>query len=503
VTDTPAGPRRPRLSDATLGDLPAAVARPRYDRRAVRAGIVHLGLGAFHRAHQAVFADDALGAGETGWGITAVSLRSPATRDALTPQDGLYGFALRDGETTRVRVIGSLARILVAPEAPEAVVAAIADPATRLVTLTITEKGYGLDLSTRRLDPDDPGVRADLAGTRPPATAVGILAEGLRHRRANGAPPPAIVSCDNLPANGAALRGAVTAFAAVRDEALAAWIDEAVSFPSSMVDRIVPATTDADREAVAAITGLDDAWPVLAEPAFDWIVEDRFRYDRPPFEASGVRFVADVEPFEQMKLRLLNGAHTAIAAIGLLAGYGTVPETVADPRVRAFLARHWAEAEATLAIDPRESAAYRDRLLPRFSNPMLPHKVAQIATDASLKVPQRLLAPLRRRLDEGREADALVLAVAAWIESCRGIDDAGRPFTVNDPLLDRWTGRPPASAGPEATVAAFLSLGAVFGADQPDRPDLRAALVAACRTIRERGVLAVLADRFPPSNPGD
>lgn len=486
---------RPRLGEDTLDRLPPAVARPRYDRGAAAPGIVHLGLGAFHRAHGAVFADDALARGEGGWGIVAASLRSPDTRDALEPQQGLYTFVLRDGEGLRARVIGSLLRIIVAPEDPEALVAAIADPRIRLVTLTITEKGYGIDRATGRLDRADPGLLADLEGTRPPVTALGFLAAGLDRRRRDGAPPLTIVPCDNLPKNGEALRAVLTEFAAARDPALARYIGEAVAFASSMVDRIVPATTEADRAQVEAALGLRDAWPVLAEPAFDWVIEDRFPGGRPPFGPSGVRFVADVEPYEHMKLRLLNGAHTALAAVGQLAGIETVPEAVARPVVRRFLDRFWDEAEPTLSIDPAVSAAYRAALLPRFGNPALPHRTAQIATDASLKVPQRLLGPIRDRLARGQPIDALVVAVAAFLRACGGRDDAGRDFAVNDPAWRAWTEARGGAAVPEPF--AGLAARFVFGEDLPGDDRFTRPLRQALDAMARRGVLAALAERFP------
>ncbi|MBN9074086.1 MAG: mannitol dehydrogenase family protein [Rhizobiales bacterium] len=492
----PASIPLPRLSDAVLPVLPAAVARPAYDRGKVTAGIVHLGVGAFHRAHQAVFADDALGRGETGWGIVAASLRSAATRDALAPQDCLYTFALRDGSSRpALRVIGSIKRIIVAPEEPEVLIAALAAPQTRIVTLTITEKGYGFDIAAGRLDGGDPAIRADLGTEGPPVSALGFLFEGLRRRRAEGAPPVTLIPCDNLPKNGETLRKALTEFSRRKEPALADWIGDNVAFASSMVDRIVPGTTDADREAIDAALGARDAWPVVAEPAFDWIVEDRFPRGRPPFEASGVRFVADVEPYEHMKLRLLNGAHTAIAALGRLAGFETVPEAVGHPLVRRFLERLWDESEATLRIDPQVSAEYRGKLLPRFANPALPHKTAQIATDASLKVPQRLLEPLRARLAAGQAADALVFVVALWIRSCGGVDDAGKPFSVNDPGYERWPGKPEAGAGAAATVEAFLRFPAVFGDDLPRNTAFAVALRDALGDIMRLGALGALAER--------
>jgi len=319
-----------RLNDRTLATLPDAVVQPAYDRSLVTPGIVHLGVGAFHRAHQAIFVDDALAQGATDLGIIAASLRSPDTRDALKPQDCLYTVAFQQGETTSIRVIGSVLDILVAPEDPERLVAALVDPRIRLVTLTITEKAYAIDPGTGRLDKIEPAIAADLADSRTPTSALAYLAESIDRRRNAGTAPFAILSCDNLSKNGHALRAVLVEFAGLRDPQLAAYIARSVPFCSSMVDRIVPATTEADKAKVAGKLGVDDAWPVTCEPAFAWIIEGDFPFDKSLFTPSGVQFVDDVLPYEQMKLRLLNGSHTAIAALGRLAGFATVPEAVAN-----------------------------------------------------------------------------------------------------------------------------------------------------------------------------
>lgn len=481
------------LSNATLGSLRSDVLRPAYDRSAVTPGIVHLGVGAFHRAHQAVFADDALGRGESGWGIVAASLRSPGTRDALAPQDGLYSLALRDGEREEVRVIGSIGSILVAPEAPARLVDALADPRVKLVTLTVTEKGYLMDLAAGALLADHADVRHDLANPAAPRSAIGFLVEAIARRRAAGIAPFTIVSCDNLPSNGATLSAALSAFAEARDPALARFIAEAVACPSSMVDRIVPATTDADRAAIDARLGVADAWPVVGEPYFQWVIEDRFSSERPRFEESGVEFVADVRPFEHMKLRLLNGSHTVIAAAGRLAGFETVARAFSEPTVRRLVDAYWRDVIPTIETGEAAATAYTGRLKARYANSALAHRTAQIATDASLKVPQRLLAPLREQLAAGAPAKALTFAVALWIRSCGGIDDAGRPFEVTDPALAEWSGRPDQSTtSPEAVVDAFLGFARVFGSDLPARPGFRAALTEAYAAIRAKGVLAAV-----------
>ena len=303
----------PRLSAATLGRLPADVERPGYDRSAVATGIVHLGIGAFHRAHAAAYTDRLLGQGDLRWGIVGASLRSPDTRDALVPQDGLYTLAVRDGSGEACRVIGSITDVLVGPEAPARLVEAMCRPSVKVVSLTITEKGYCHNPATGELDEAHADVRHDLAHPQAPRSALGFIVEALARRRAAGVPAFTLLSCDNLPANGETLHRVVRRFASLRDPELGRYVAGEVRSPSTMVDRIVPATTEADRIAVADRLGLTDAWPIMTEPFTQWVVEDRFGGPRPDWNAAGATFVADVAPYELMKLRLLNGSHSTLA----------------------------------------------------------------------------------------------------------------------------------------------------------------------------------------------
>jgi fructuronate reductase len=399
-----------RLSEATLHLLPAWVRRP-GPRPAPR--VVHLGLGAFHRAHQAIAFDD------LGWGVTGASLRSPAAREAMAPQDGLYSLVV--GE--EVRVIGAVREVLLDSEA---LIERIAAPETRIVTLTITEKGY-------------------LPGSR----AAAILAEGLA-RRGDGL---TIISCDNLPGNGARLREAVLAAAGDSAE----WIAARCAFPQTMVDRIVPATEAADIDALAARIGLLDRAMVKTEPYVQWVIEDRFAPgERPDFEAAGVRIAADIAPWEEAKLRLLNGAHSALAYLGGLAGVAFVHAFVADPAGRRFVEALWDEAETTLSPPPGlDLAAYRAALMARFADASLQHRTRQIAMDGSQKLPQRLLAPIAARLERGQGIDALALAVAAWMRWQSGRTDAGEAFTVDDPLAAETARR-------RADPQALLGMAAIF-----------------------------------------
>lgn len=494
-----------RLHASTLATLPATVRRPAFDRSALRGGIVHLGLGAFARAHLAVMNDDAIEAGAgssdaaalaSGWGITGVSLRQPATRDALMPQDGLYTVAVRDGSGSRLRVIGSLLDCIVAPDDPGAVLALIAHPDTRIVSLTITEKAYGLDPASGLLQADHPDIRHDLETAVAPRSAIGFIVRGLALRRERGRRPITLMSLDNLPANGSTLRRLVLAFAQLIDPALATWIGSECTFPNSMVDRIVPRTTDADRADVAGALGVDDAWPVITEPFFDWAIEDRFAAGRPDWAAGGARFVDSVAPWETLKLRMVNGSHSAIAYLGLMAGWQTVDTAMAEPALRGFVAALMRdEIEPTLAALPGlDLPAYRQQLLQRFANPALAHQTRQIAMDGSQKLPQRLIGTLRERLRGGQPAPRLVLAIAAWLHHLRGEDEAGAAYDIDDPqaapLQALWQH---AADLPEARARAdALTHYAPVFADLAGSAALVAPLAAALESLRLRGVAATL-----------
>ncbi|MBO1113188.1 mannitol dehydrogenase family protein [Bordetella petrii] len=432
-----------RLNAAGLAALPPGIARPGYDRSRLRAGIVHLGIGAFHRAHQAPVTDLALAAsGDLRWGIVGVSLRSPGTRDALAPQDGLYTLALRDADATgapreSLAVVGAVLRVLAAAEDPGAVLAQIAHPDTRIVSLTVTEKGYCHEPASGRLRRDDPDIAHDLAHPDAPRSAIGMLTHGLARRLAAGLGPVTLLSCDNLPSNGDTLRGLVLEFAQARDPVLGGWIAAHCTFPNSMVDRIVPRTSDADRQRIAARLGLEDAWPVVGEPFLEWVIEDRFAAGRPAWDQpGGARFVADAAPFERLKLRMVNGPHSALAYLGASAGLDTVSRAMADPALRGYLdALIGEEIAPTLQVVPgMDLAALRARLLARFANPALPHRTQQIAMDGSQKLPQRLLGTVRDRLRAGAGYSRLALAVAAWMHYLRGRDEQGVAYPIQDPL---------------------------------------------------------------------
>jgi fructuronate reductase len=483
-----------RLSLATLDLLPADVRRPAYDVSAVTVGIVHLGIGAFHRAHQAVCLDDIL-ATDPQWAIAGASLRRADMRDALAPQDNLFTLAIRSGEGTKLRVIGAIRSIDVAPEDPAALLARMADPAVRIVSLTVTEKGYCHDPATGDLNVNHPDIKADLANPRSPVSAPGLIAEALRLRRAAGIVPFTVMPCDNLPSNGPTVHRIVTQYAGLLDPEFGHFVRDDVAFAGTMVDRIVPATSDEDIAAIDAALGLHDAWPVVGEPFLQWVIEDKFPTGRPDFASVGAQMVADVEPFERMKLRMLNGSHSTLAYLGYLAGHETVSATMADaPFASLVHALMTEEVMPTLDIPAPELAAYRDALIERFKNPALKHRTWQIAMDGSQKLPQRLLGTVRDRLAEGRPVDRLALGVAAWMRYVTGTDENGAPIDVRDPLADRLQ-QIGAEAGsdPAAQVAAYLAVTGVFGTDLAGHAVFVAAVEKALVSLLDKGAAATVA----------
>jgi fructuronate reductase len=477
-----------RLSNASLDRLPGHVRRPNYDRRRVRPGIVHLGIGAFHRAHQAVVIDDLLGRGATDWGIVGASLRSSDTRDALAPQDGLYTLAIRSGAGTEHRIVGSVLETEVAKENPARLIGRMADPATRIVSLTITEKGYCHTPQTGELDEYHPDIVHDLQNPDAPRSVAGFTVAALSRRRKLGVAPFTVLSCDNLSANGHTVRRILTQFAASRSREFGQWIADEVAFPSTMVDRIVPETTDADRAAVTAELGMIDAWPVVTEPFTQWIVEDRFAAGRPDFAVAGVQLVADVTPFEHMKLRLLNASHSALAYLGYLAGYETIADTMTNDRFAAFARRVMEGAAPTLQMpEGTDLAAYSTSLLQRFSNPALHHRTWQIAMDGSQKLPQRLLGTMQDRLRLGLPIDTHALAVAGWMRYVTATDEQGRAIDVRDPIAAKLKAIAE-SAGPVADrlAPALLAVQSVFGTLGAD-PRMRSAVTSALERLYQLG----------------
>ncbi|WP_426227447.1 mannitol dehydrogenase family protein [Pararhizobium sp. DWP3-4] len=488
-----------RLSNDTLPHLPKTIATPDYDRTKVTVGIVHLGIGAFHRAHQAVFTDEVL-ARDPSWGICGVSLRSADTRDALEPQDGLYTLKVQDGGGETLRIIGSVVETLVAPEDPQAVLARMADPATRIVSLTVTEKGYCHNPATGMLDDNHPDVLHDLQNPGDPRSAIGFIVEALARRQEAGVAAFTLLSCDNLPSNGHVLKRVVSRFAELRDPQLAAFV-AGVACPSTMIDRIVPATTDADRNVIAGALGVGDAWPVVTEPFRQWVIEDHFPLGRPAWEAAGAVFVPEVSVFETMKLRLLNGSHSTLAYLGYLAGAETVAEAMALPGMQPLIEGLMREeVSPTLPqLTGFDLVAYRLALIARFKNPALRHRTWQIAMDGSQKLPQRLLGTIRDRIRAGASYDRLVLGVAAWMYYARGLDEAGQAIDVRDPLARRIAAMTQGLDDPGEIVAAFLGLEDVFADDLGRDAGFRGALIGVLSRLLATGSAAELAGWQTPS----
>lgn len=448
-----------RLSRATLPLLPAHVRRPAYDPGGIRIGIVHLGPGAFHRAHQAVYIDDLL-ASHPEWGICAVSLHSATVRDALVPQDGLYSLALLGGQDP-LRVIGAIRELLCAPLQQPAVLARLAEPAVRLATLTITEKGYCL--KGEDLDLAHPDIAHDLAHPDAPRSAIGYLVAGLAARRQRQVAPFTVLSCDNLPGNGRRLRHATLQFARRLDGALARWIEAEVAFPCSMVDSITPATDEALRARVADGLGIDDAWPIQREAYSQWVVEDHFCSARPPLETAGVTMSDDIDGYDRAKLRLLNGAHSSLASLGSLLALETVGDAMRHASLARFVEKLMRESIAPAITLPAglDASRYIEDILARFRNPAIRHRLSQIAWDGSQKLPVRLLGTIGDALAQGRDIGAMCLSIAAWM--CFVRRQARDGVALVDPLDQALGAIGRACSGePRADVARFLALDAVF-----------------------------------------
>jgi fructuronate reductase len=483
---------RPRLSRATLNQLPRAVRRPDFDPASVAAGIVHLGLGAFARAHIASYTQPLLAA-DPRWGMFGASLLHADTHDALAPQDFLYCRAERDRNGERLEVMAALTGVAVGTPA---VLLKLLDPAIRIVTLTVTEKGYCRDTATGALNEDDPVIRADLAqgaAADSPASVPGLLVAAIRRRRAAALPPFTVLSCDNLPANGAATRHVVARFAELVDPSLGRFIADELAFPDCMVDRIVPATTAEDRTGIDTMLGVHDAWPVVCEKFSQWVIEDRFPQGRPAWETTGAELVADVRPYEDMKLRLLNGSHSSIAYLGQLAGWNTIADVISQPELAAHIAALMNEIATTLrlpaSVDP---AAYRTALLTRFANPALRHRTAQIAMDGSQKLPQRLFAPALDRIAAGQAAPRIALGVAAWLRFLQGKADDGTALGLNDPQAVRLRHAACGAASPIALCDAIFAMPDIVPPRLARSASFRGDVVVALERLARVGAAATL-----------
>jgi mannitol 2-dehydrogenase len=481
-----------RLGNDTLASL--EIPAPRYDRAKVTAGIVHFGVGGFHRAHEAMYLDRLMDEGKTlEWGICGVGVMpsDKGMKEALDAQDGLYTLVLKHSDGTyEPRVIGSIVEYLFAPDDPEAVLEKLAAETTRIVSLTVTEGGYNLHHVTGEFDAEDPDVRHDLEPGAVPRTTFGIVCEGLARRRERGLGPFTVMSCDNLQGNGDLSRKVFTAFARLRDPELADWIEQEVRFPNSMVDRITPQTTDADRAEVRERFGIEDRWPVVCEPFTQWVLEDSFSAGRPPFEDAGVQVVEDVEPYELMKLRLLNASHQGLAYLGHLRGFELVHDAAQDELFRDFL-RGYMDAEATPTLAPVpgvDLAEYKETLIERFSNPEVRDTIARLAAESSDRIPKWLLPVVRSRLAADGEIARSATIVAAWARYAEGVDEEGEPIEIVDRLRDSLTA---IAQRQREEPTAFIANREVFG-DLIDDERFVAVYLKALGSLHERGATATM-----------
>ena len=438
------------LSQKTLADLDPRVARPHYDRSEVSVGIVHFGVGGFHRAHQAMYLDELMNQGKAlDWGICGVGVMptDKAMQEALSNQDHLYTLLVKDGTgNLDARVVGSIVDYVYAPEEPQRVLEVMTAPTTRIVSLTVTEGGYNIDNTTGAFDVDNPLIRAEVEGHgrgEPPVTMYGYVAEALRLRRERGIAPFTVMSCDNIQSNGEVARSAIATFAGLLDGELAEFIRTEVAFSNAMVDRITPVTTPDVVEAVRDVFGIDDAWPVASEPFTQWVLEDEFPLGRPPLEEVGVQMVADVAPYELMKLRLLNAGHQAIAYAGLLCGYTYAHEAASDPLFVQFLRDYWDdEARLTLpAVPGIDLDEYTATLVERFANPEVRDTLARLGSYASDRIPKFVVPVIRTNLADGLVSTRAIAIAVTWARFAEAVDEQGRPIELVDVEKDEVLAR--------------------------------------------------------------
>jgi mannitol 2-dehydrogenase len=488
-------PAEPRpLNARTLKHWTGRLPVPAYDRTLVTPGIVHVGVGGFHRAHQAMYTDRLMNQGVAlDWGICGVGVLPEDLRmkQVLDAQDGLYTLVLKHGDGTwEPRVIGSIVEFLYAPDDPQAVIETMAAESTRIVSLTITEGGYNISDTTGEFEKDNPDVARDLEPGAVPRTVFGLITEALRRRWSRGLRPFTIMSCDNLQDNGYRSKRVFTAFARLRDPELGDWVEREARFPNSMVDRITPVTTDADRAEIRDRFGIDDRWPVVCEPFTQWVLQDTFAAGRPMYKRAGVQVVPDVEPYELMKLRLLNGSHQAMAYFGYLAGYRLVHQAAQNPLFRAFLLGYMdQEATPTLAPAPGvDLEDYKHTLLERLANPQIRDTIVRLCAESSDRIPKFLLPVIRAQLATGGEIRRSAAVVASWARYAEGTDEQGQPIEVVDRLAERLMR---AAQRQHEDPLAFIADQDVFG-DLADDERFVAAYTSALASLHRRGARATL-----------
>ncbi|NMR31387.1 mannitol dehydrogenase family protein [Crystallibacter degradans] len=483
------------LNARNLANLPPQLVKPSYDRSQLTAGIVHFGVGGFHRAHQAMYLDRLMNQGEAlDWAICGVGVLpgDALMKKVMDDQDCLYTLVIKNPDGTREgRVVGSIIEYLFAPEDPDEVIEKMASEQVRIVSLTITEGGYNFHHVTGEFDAGNPAVAADLEPGATPATTFGLVTEALARRRQRGLPPFTIMSCDNIQGNGDVAKKMFTAYARLKNPELGAWIEANVAFPNSMVDRITPVTTDEDRAAIAEGFGVEDAWPVVCEDFEQWALEDNFPQGRPPFEAAGVQLVDDVEPYELMKLRLLNASHQGQCYFGYLAGYRYAHEVCQDPVFAQFLLDYM-DKEATATLHPVPGIdldAYKHKLIARFSNEHVRDTLARLCAESSDRIPKWLVPVIQENLKNDGEIHRSAAIVASWARYAEGTDEVGEAFVVVDRLKEHLM---EAAARNREDKLAFISQREVFG-DLVDEPRFVEAYAAALGSLQTRGAKATVA----------
>lgn len=477
--------------------LTANATVPAMDRNKLVPRIVHLGFGAFHRAHQAVYADILAAEHGSDWGYTEVNLTGGEQQIAdLKNQDNLYTVAEMSADAWTARVVGVVKKALhTRVDGIEAVLTALCEPQVAIVSLTVTEKGYCHSPATGRLMFDHPAIVADLQNPQQPGSVPGVIVEALARRRAAGVPAFSVMSCDNMPENGHVIRNVVCAYARAVDVNLAVWIAQNVTFPSTMVDRIVPAITPETLNKIEQITGVYDPAGVACEPFRQWVIEDNFVAGRPEWEKAGAELVTDVLPFEEMKLRMLNGSHSFLAYLGYLAGYQYINECMEDENFR-FAAHTLMQKEQapTLKVTGVDLTRYADQLIERYSNTGLRHRTWQIAMDGSQKLPQRLLDSIRWHLAHQSRFDLLALGVAGWMRYVGGIDEQGKQIEISDPLLPVIQDAIKGSTQGESRVKALLGIEAIFGNELPHEIPFVEQVTRAYLSLLKNGAKATVAE---------
>lgn len=484
-----------KLNLNNLHGLATEVKLPAYSLSDTRQGIAHIGVGGFHRAHQAYYTDALMNTGEAlDWAICGVGLRAEdrRARDDLQEQDYLFTlFELGDSDDTEVRVIGAIRDMLLAEDDAQALIDKLADPQIRIVSLTITEGGYCIDDSNGEFMAHLPQIQHDLTHPHAPKTVFGFLCAALTKRRESETPAFTVMSCDNLPHNGAVTRKALLAFAALLDPELRQWIAENVSFPNAMVDRITPMTSTAHRLQLADKHGIDDAWPVVCEPFVQWVLEDKFVSGRPAWEKVGVQFTDDVSPYEEMKIKLLNGSHLALTYLGFLKGYRFVHETMNDPLFVRYM-RAYMDLDVTPQLAPVpgiDLTEYKDTLVARFSNQAIADQLERVCSDGSSKFPKFTVPTINRLIADGRETKRAALVVAAWALYLKGIDENGDAYSIPDPRAAFCQGL---VADDELITERLLGVEEIFGTAIPKSAEFVAAFEWCCQSLREVGVSRTL-----------